>query len=440
MKSFPGGTFPSTAKGAAIAKTTSFVPQGVPPEPKSSIKFGCPQVKADWRMAEDWPWLAEQLDELRAAGLSRNRRRVRSLAGGWCEIGERRLRNFASNDYLNLAHDPRLAEAARTAMSEAGVGATASALVSGRSPYHEALEDRLAKFERQESAVLFPTGYAANVGTIAALVDERDVIFCDRLNHASLIDGCRLSGAKLLVYRHDRLDKLETALERGKDYQRRWVVTDSLFSMDGDTAPLAELVDLGARFDARLIVDEAHATGVFGNQGRGIAEWRGVEDRIAVRIGTLSKALGTLGGFVAGSEILCDWLWNKARSQMFSTAFPPAICAAACRAVDLIEQEPWRRAHLLALANSLRERILDLGFEIPPGSVGPIVPVIFGEIEQTLQVARDLEEAGFLVAAIRPPTVPQGTSRIRITLTAAHIEEDVESLVRCLAKAAKLFH
>ena len=225
-------------------------------------------------------------------------------------------------------------------MAEAGVGATASALVSGRSPFHESLEHRLAEFERQESAVLFPTGYAANVGTIAALVNERDVIFCDRLNHASLIDGCRLSGAKLLVYRHNRLDKLETALQRGKNYQRRWIVTDSLFSMDGNPAPLPELADLAEEFDAGLIVDEAHATGVFGELGRGIAEWQGVEDRIAVRVGTLSKALGTLGGFVAGSSTVTEWLWNNARPQMFSTALPPAICAAACRAVELIEEEP----------------------------------------------------------------------------------------------------
>ncbi len=390
-------------------------------------------------MAEDWPWLTEQLDRLRADGLLRKRRRVRTLPGGWCEIGDRRLRNFASNDYLNLAHDPRLAEAAQTAISEAGVGASASALVSGRSPFHEALEHRLAEFEGSEATVLFPTGYAANVGTITALVGERDVIFCDRLNHASLIDGCRLSGANLLVYRHDRLEKLKSALRRGKGYQRRWIITDSLFSMDGDPAPLAELVDLAEAFDARLIVDEAHATGVFGEHGRGIAEWQGVENRIAVRIGTLSKALGTLGGFVSGSEILCDWLWNKARSQMFSTALPPAICAAACRAVDLIEAEPWRREHLLELAKMFREQILDMGFKIPPGSVGPIVPVIFGEIEPTLIAAQDLEEAGFLVAAIRPPTVPRGTARIRITLTAGHTADDIESLVRCLAKSAELF-
>jgi 7-keto-8-aminopelargonate synthetase-like enzyme len=254
-------------------------------------------------MAEAFGWLAEELDQLRSAGLYRQRRRVVSLADGWCQIDGRRLRNFASNDYLNLAYDPQLVEAANRAMTESGIGATASALVTGRSQYHEALEQRLAEFEGHESAVLFPTGYAANVGAISALADERDVIFCDRLNHASLIDGCRLSGARFLVYRHEQLEKLKAALNRETGFRNRWIVTDSLFSMDGDAAPLGELCDIAERFEARLIIDEAHATGVFGEQGRGVAEWQGVEQRIAVRVGTLSKALGTMGGFVAGPKL-----------------------------------------------------------------------------------------------------------------------------------------
>jgi 8-amino-7-oxononanoate synthase len=362
---------------------------------------------------------------------------VVSLPDGWCQIDNRRLRNFASNDYLNLAHDPRLAEAVQSAILEAGIGATASPLVTGRSAFHEALEIRLARFEGQESAVLFPTGYAANVGTISSLVDERDVIFCDRLNHASLIDGSRLSGAKFLVYRHRQLDKLKASLHRATGYRRRWIITDSLFSMDGDPAPLKDLCDIAEKHDARLIVDEAHATGVFGEHGRGVAEWQGVENRIAVRVGTLSKALGTMGGFVAGSALLTDWLWNNARPNMFSTALPPAICAAACRAVELIESEPKRRRQVLALAWSLRDRLADLGLETPPGSVGPIVPVIFHDVHETLRVAHELEATGYLVAAIRPPTVPRGTSRIRITLTAAHSLTDLDGLVGVLANVTK---
>ncbi len=388
-------------------------------------------------MAEAFEWLASGLHELRSEGLLRQRRRVVSQPDGWCQIENHRLRNFASNDYLNLAHDSRLAEAARQAIKEAGIGATASALVMGRSAFHEALEQRLAEFEGQESAVLFPTGYAANVGTISALADDRDIIFCDRLNHASLIDGCRLSGARFQVYRHRQLDKLKAAFHRATGYQRRWIITDSIFSMDGDPAPLADLCDIAERFEARLIVDEAHATGIFGENGRGVAEWQGVEHRIAVRVGTLSKALGALGGFVAGPAVLTDWLWNKARTQVFSTALPPAVCAAACRAVELMEELCDRRQSLLALAHLLRYELTKRGLEIPPDCVAPIVPVIVGDAEKAVRTARRLEQAGFLVAAIRPPTVPQGTSRIRITLTAAHTEEDVHRLVSELARAAK---
>lgn len=385
-------------------------------------------------MGQGLPWLSAELDRLQSDGLLRHRRRVVSLPEGWCALDNRRLRNMASNDYLNLAHDPRLKDAAQKAIAECGVGATASALVTGRSLYHEDLEQRLARFEGQESAVLFPSGYAANVGTITALAGEEDAIFCDRLNHASLIDGCRLSGAKLRVYRHTQLEKLKKALGKATEFRRRWIITDSLFSMDGDAAPLKELANLAEQFEAALLVDEAHATGTFGAQGRGIVELAGVEDRVAVRVGTLSKALGTLGGFVTGPTELTEWLWNGARSQMFSTALPPTICAAACAAVEIIEQEPERRRHVLALADSLRQQLLELGFTIPEGGIGPIVPVIFRDVERTLKVARELEEAGFLVAAIRPPTVPNDTSRIRITLTAAHTMNDVESLVAVLKR------
>jgi 7-keto-8-aminopelargonate synthetase-like enzyme len=233
------------------------------------------------------------------------------------------------------------------------------------------------------------------------------------------------------------LDKLDAALKRTTGYQRGWIITDSLFSMDGNAAPLKELCEIAERNEAKLIVDEAHATGLFGEQGRGIAEWQGVEDRVAVRIGTLSKAIGTMGGFVAGPKVLTDWLWNHARTQMFSTALPPAVCAAASQAVELIESEPWRRQHVVALAQWLRDELAQLGLNTPPGGVGPIVPVILGDANETLRVAQELEAAGFLVAAIRPPTVPRGTSRLRITLTAAHAKEDLQSLIVSLAKSTK---
>ncbi|MEX0704659.1 MAG: 8-amino-7-oxononanoate synthase [Planctomycetales bacterium] len=380
-------------------------------------------------------WLATGLAELDGEGLLRGRRSVAALPDGWCEVDGRRLRNFASNDYLGLAHDPRLIEAARGALS-GGVGAGASPLVAGRGEWHARLEQRLAAFEGQPAAVLFPTGYAANLGTIAALAGRGDAVFCDRLNHASLVDACRLSGARLRVYRRDRLEDFERELAKAAGAARRFVVTDSLFSMDGDAAPLPELCALAEKHDALLIVDEAHATGVFGARGRGIAEWQGVEERVAVRVGTLSKAIGAVGGFVAGPRTLVDWLWNRARTQIYSTALPPAMCAAACAAIDVIEQEPERRERLRATAQRFRHELRGAGLLVPATCVGPIVPVILDGPRRAMRVAAELEDEGFLVAAIRPPTVPRGTSRLRITLTAAHSDRDVEELAAAVARCA----
>lgn len=297
-------------------------------------------------MRTQFPWMSAELDSLATVGLRRRQRVVRPLPGGACEIDGRRMWNFASNDYLGLAGDSRVIAAAHAALSESGVGSRASALVTGRTEWHARLEETLARFEGQEAAILFPTGYAANVGTIAALVEDDDVVFCDRLNHASLIDGCRLSGAKLRVFRHSELDTLERELSKSADFRRRLIVTDAVFSMDGDVAPLRKLCDLAERFDAEVLVDEAHGTGVFGKYGRGVCEELEVENRVAVRVGTLSKAVGTLGGFVAGPQTLIDWLWNKARPQVFSTALPPAVCAAATAAIEIIQAEPERRAKL----------------------------------------------------------------------------------------------
>ncbi|HID22095.1 MAG TPA: 8-amino-7-oxononanoate synthase [Planctomycetaceae bacterium] len=390
-------------------------------------------------MASPLPWVAEKLEELRRQHLLRARRTVTPLPDGWCLVDGRRLRNFASNDYLNLAHDERLHAAARETLDRAGVGARASALVSGRTDWHQRLEQRLARFEGQPAALLFPTGYAANLGTISALVEPDDVIFCDRFNHASLVDGCRLSGARLRVYRHTRLETLRRALQKCTA-RRRWIVTDTVFSMDGDWAPLPELCELSERYEAPLIIDEAHATGVLGPSGRGVAEWQGVEDRVAVRVGTLSKAVGCLGGFVSGSRELVDWLWNRARTQVYSTALPPSVCAAACRAIDIIEEEPERRERLLAASAEFRRRLNAAGIETIPSAAGPIVPVLLHQPDRATHVATELERRGFFVAAIRPPTVPQGTSRLRITLTAAHSRDDLQQLADTLAEVIGALH
>lgn len=347
------------------------------------------------------------------------------------------MRNFASNDYLSLAHDPRLI-AASAEGAKSGAGASASPLVTGRTEWHVRLEQALADFEGRPAAILFPTGYAANVGAISALCAEQDVVYCDRLNHSSLVDGCRLSGATFRVYRHDDLSTLEAALERGAAHRRRWIVTDGIFSMDGDLAPLWDLCRLAERFDALVLVDEAHGTGVFGENGRGATEACDVESRVAVRVGTLSKALGSLGGFVSGPESLVEWLWNSSRTQMFSTALPPSCCAAACAALEIVRAEPERRTRLHANAKALRERLRAAGLELPAGVAGPIVPVVLHDPERAMRVAARLESAGLLVAAIRPPTVPRGTSRLRMTVNAAHDADAVERLADAVIEAVRV--
>lgn len=383
------------------------------------------------------PWWTEELARLTSAGLCRRRREVEPLAGGKCRIGGREMWNFAANDYLGLAGDSRLAQSARRAMDDAGIGARASPLVTGRTCWHAALEQRLARFKQAESAVLFPTGYAANVGTISALAGPEDVIFCDRLNHASLIDGSRLSQARFRVYPHGDVLSLRNDLAKSQSFRRRLIVTDSLFSMDGDHAPLAELVRLAEEFDALLLVDEAHATGVFGEQGRGLLEECRIDSPRVISVGTLSKAVGLQGGFVTGDQAFADWLWNQARTQMFSTALALPLCAAAIAAIDLIESEPQRRSWLQSAASRVKQELQTQGWMVPEHVRGPILPVLIGEPEPAVALAGLLEAQGLLVAAIRPPTVPHGTSRLRISLSYAHGDEGIEALVRGFQQAVR---
>ncbi len=381
---------------------------------------------------------SEDLDQLHQAGLLRLRRCVTPLPGGWCELQGRRLRNFASNDYLDLAGHDRLRAAAQTALRDGPVGARASPLVTGRSEWHERLEDALATFTGHEAALLFPTGYAANLGTIPALVGPGDVVFCDRLNHASLIDGCRLSRATFRVYPNRDVAALERDLKRRRDNRLPWsrwlIVTDSVFSMDGTAAPLTDLLNLCNRYDALLLVDEAHATGVLGPGGRGLTAHLPHSDRL-IKMGTLSKALGSQGGFVCGTREQIDWLFNQARTQVFSTALLPAACAAALEALTLIQTEPRRRDSVLHAAARLRQHLLERGLDTPHDAIAPIVPIILGDPEATLAAADSLTGRGHLVAAIRPPTVPQKTSRLRISLTAAHSAADVDELAVALTGA-----
>ncbi|MGE3818879.1 MAG: 8-amino-7-oxononanoate synthase [Isosphaeraceae bacterium] len=345
----------------------------------------------------------------------------------------RELLHFGSNDYLGLAADPRLAEAAREAARDFGWGAGASPLVAGWTEAHQRLADDLARFENAEAVALFPSGFAANLGTIAALVGPGDAVYCDRLNHACLIDGVRLSGASLRVYAHGDVRRLASASRRDRGrYRRSLIATDGVFSMDGDLAPLDELVELAESLGAILMVDEAHGTAVFGPDGRGAASAFGVAERVPVRVGTLSKALGSIGGFVAGSRRLIDHLVNHARPLIYSTAPPPAAAAAAREALRISLAEPERRHRVHALADRLRDGLADAGIPIGP-SKGPIVPVPLGEADLAIQCARRLADRGIFAPAIRPPTVPAGTSRLRLSVTAAHDEADVDVLIAALA-------
>lgn len=385
-------------------------------------------------MADPLAWLTDELRAWEAQGLRRHlQKRSGPQLGSEVNYQGRAYLNFGSNDYLGLAAAPELIAAVQQQLQTLGWGAGASPLVTGRGELHAQLERELACFEGTDAALLFPTGYAANVGAITALVGREDVIFSDAKNHASIIDGCRLSGARLLVYPHNDVDALARLLdEHAANARRRLIVTDSLFSMDGDLAPLATLSQLAAQHHAMLLVDEAHATGVFGAQGRGVSELQGCEAGVHIRVGTLSKALGSHGGFVAGSQTLIDWLANRARPYVFSTAAPEALAAAGLAALAIVREQPQRRRQLLQNAAELRENLRSRGLNVG-ASQSQIIPVILGDPERTMQASLQLREQGLWVPGIRPPSVPPGESLLRISLTVAHTPEMVERLIEALS-------
>jgi 8-amino-7-oxononanoate synthase len=364
-------------------------------------------------------WIADELAELRRNDLLRELPAPLGRQGAVIEHAGRRLVNFASNDYLGLAADQRLIEAAAEACRREGVGRGASPLVCGRAAVHAQLERRLAEFEGVEAALVFPSGFAANAGVVPALVDRGDAIFADAKNHASLIDGCRLARATTHVYPHGDVAALEQLLKSNPQARRRLIITDTLFSMDGDLAPLAAIAALARRHGAMLLVDEAHATGVFGAAGRGVAELCGVDDPSFIRIGTLSKALGAAGGFVCGPRDLVQWLANRARGYVFSTAQPAAASAAALVALDLVQREPHRRVRLLDSATKLRSQLRDAGWNTAD-SASQIIPIRVGSPAAAVRLSASLREQGCWVPAIRPPSVPPGESLLRLSLSAAH--------------------
>lgn len=383
-------------------------------------------------------WMTAGLADLDARHL-RRRLAVRSGAGGFIEARGRRLMNLASNDYLALASHPHVVAEARRALEAYGAGATASQLVCGRLPCHEELDRRLAALKRCPAALTFTSGYAANTGIVPALCGRGDHVFADRRAHASLLDGVRLSGARLHRFRHNDAGHLDSLLRGAPAKGRRLVVTESVFSMDGDLAPLADFADLAGVHGAMLLADEAHATGVFGPGGAGRVVELGLQSRIAVSMGTLSKALGSVGGFVAGSESLRDWLANRARSFIYSTGLPPAAAGAALGALDVLEREPGLGAGLLARAAAFRAMLRAAGLEVGSGA-SPVIPIHAGTPERALDLAARLEAAGILAIAIRPPTVPAGTARLRLSVTLAHAPEDLASAAEAIVAAAGARH
>ena len=381
--------------------------------------------------------LAAELTQLRGRDLERTLKRTWNRRGAVVETDQGTSIDFSSNDYLGLASDPRLAEAASRAMRDHGVGAGAARLISGNNPEHEALEEDLADFFDVERALVFGSGYAANVGTLSALAERDDVIFSDALNHASVIDGCRLSRADVHVYPHADTAALAMLLDRHRASARRaLIVTDGLFSMDGDAAPIVDIVDLARRFDAWTYVDDAHAVGVVGESGLGTASDAGLHGAIDVTVGTLGKAFGVAGAFVCGTATLAQFLLNRARSFVFSTAMLPAQAAAAREGLRIARVEPWRRDVVRDNARRIRSTLEQIGVDTVDGEgTAHVIPVPLGDDGLTVRVGAGLAARGFLVGAIRPPTVPVGTSRLRIAASAAHTSDQIAGLGNALAAA-----
>jgi 8-amino-7-oxononanoate synthase len=378
----------------------------------------------------------QELEQIKQQGTYRQLRTIEAIDGSTKVLVDGRQQiMFASNNYLGLAQDPRLIQAAIQATVQHGTGSTGSRLTTGNSPLHEKLEKRLAQFKQTEAAIVLNTGYMANIAALTTLVDRDDVILSDELNHASIIDGCRLSRAQTLVYRHLDYKDLEAKLQQTAHYRRRLIVTDGVFSMDGDIAPLPEIVALAERYDALVMVDDAHTVGVLGEFGRGTVEHFGLHGKVAVQMGTLSKAVGAEGGYIAGSHLLIDYLLNCGRPFIFSTALPAGVVASALQAIEVIESEPERRIHLRQMSNYLYASLLELGYTVW-GQGTPILAVICGEAQRAVMLSQALSDHGIFAPAIRPPTVPAGTSRIRLTVMATHQENELEQVIDVFRKLA----
>lgn len=378
-------------------------------------------------------FLKQELQELESLELRRSLKTLSSPQGREIILDGKKVLNFCSNDYLGLANDARIKQAALKAIEEYGFGAGASRLVCGNMHPHQKLEEELALFKNTETALVYSSGYMANAGIISSLMDRTSAVLCDKLNHASIIDGTVLSRAKLMRYPHLDMQALEGLLKSLPAKTRKLIVTDTVFSMDGDRAPLSAMVDLALSYEAILMVDEAHAFGVLGANGSGLVEELGLGKQVDIQMGTLSKAAGCFGAYTCGTKLLREYLINKSRSFIYTTAMPPALAQAARAAVQIIRQDNPLRLRLQANADHLRQALHAMGFDTMNSST-PIIPVLVKDPKQAVMMSKRLLQQGIFVQAIRPPTVPVGTSRLRLTVMATHTKDDLSQLLNAIRK------
>jgi 8-amino-7-oxononanoate synthase len=379
-------------------------------------------------------FLTERLTSIKNTGLLRTLQTIQSAPASTINIDGREFINFSSNNYLDLAGNKEIYESAIKVIEKYGFTAASSRLVSGNLSIHEELESKLADFKNKEACLLFPSGYQTNVGVISALMSNKPeaCIIMDKLNHASLWDGAKLSGRRIFVYDHGDMDSLEKILRRVSKYKTKLVVAESVFSMDGDSTPLEDFVSLCQKYNAISMLDEAHSTGVFGKEGRGLANFFGVEDKIDITIGTLSKAFALQGGFVCGSKKLIDFLINKSRAFIYTTAISPAICAAALKTLEIVKKSNKRRYNLLKLSKTLKTKLNNLELNTLK-TQSQIIPIITGDIKNTEKAASKLLKSGIYTPAIKFPTVPKGQARIRISLTCGHTLNDIQKFLKIVS-------
>lgn len=383
-------------------------------------------------------WIVEEITNLKKNGLYNNIRTLSSPQGAWLVVDGQKVLNFCSNNYLGLANHPRLNKAAKEAVDAFGVGPGAVRTIAGTMSLHTQLEQRLAKFKRVEAAIVFQSGFNANLAVIPAVVGKQDVIYSDELNHASIIDGCRLSGAKIVRYNHNNADHLRSQIEATQDdgYQRALVVTDGVFSMDGDVAPLDEIYEVAKDFNYMLMVDDAHGEGVLGEGGRGIVDHFKLHGKVDIEVGTMSKAFGVMGGVVAGSKVIVEWLQQRGRPFLFSSALTVPDTAACLAAVDLLEESTELVDRLWSNAEYFKKEMKALGFDTG-SSTTPITPVMLGEAPLAQDFSKKLYQEGVFAMSIGFPTVPRGKARIRVMISASHSQDDLNQGLQAFETVGK---